>query len=85
VFAGKDLYSERLAKIHFWIYNIAIVVGTILAVIAGYLGGILFLAKNFDAIDPTIGPYMIVVTVLGWIEAAVNLLFAYNIYKTITR
>lgn len=79
----KDLFSERLARIHFWIFNVAVVAGTILGLIAGYLGGTLYLAKNFAAIDPTIGPYMMIVTIISWIEAAVNFLFAYNIYKTI--
>ncbi|MFQ6080276.1 MAG: cbb3-type cytochrome c oxidase subunit I [Candidatus Bathyarchaeia archaeon] len=85
VVVGKDLYSERLARIHFWIFNIAIVVGTILALIAGYLGGTLYLAEEFAAIEPTIGPYMMMVVIISWIEAAVNFLFAYVIYKTIRR
>lgn len=85
VIVGKDLYSERLAKAHFWIFNIAIVVGTILGLVAGYLGGTLYLAENFAAIEPTIGPYMMLLTIVSWIEAAANFPFAYNIYKTVTK
>mgnify|MGYP001137924823 CR=1 FL=1 len=30
VISGKELYSERLAKAHFWIVNLGIVIGAIL-------------------------------------------------------
>lgn len=83
VFVGKDLYSERLARVHFWVFSIALVLVTILGVTAGYLGGTLVLAKNFEAIGPTIGPLMMGVTILSFLEAAINFVFGYNIYKTL--
>lgn len=83
---GKELYSEKLAKAHFWIFNLLIIVGTVLGVVAGYLGGVLFIAKKFAEISATIGPYMMLLNINSIIEAIVpNSLFAYIIYKTITR
>lgn len=83
VLVGKDLYSVRLAKVHLWFFNVAIIVTTALSVIAGYRGGVLYHAGNYAAIDPTVGPYMIAATIFCWIEAAANFPFAYNIYRTI--
>jgi cbb3-type cytochrome oxidase subunit 1 len=86
VITGKDLYSERLAKAHFWLYAILVIIGTALGVIAGYLGGTLFIEKRLAEIGPTIGPYMILITIIAFLEAIVaNGLFAYIIYKTVRR
>ncbi len=83
---GKELHSERLARIHFWLFAPLIIITSTLGVVAGYQGGILFSAKRFTEIDATIGPYMMILNILYIIEALVPfLLFAYNIHKTITK
>jgi cytochrome c oxidase cbb3-type subunit 1 len=83
---GKELYSEKLAKVHFWVFNVLIVIGTVLGLAAGYLGGSLFIAERFAEIEATIGPYMMMISINSVVEAIVpNTLFAFIIYKTITK
>jgi hypothetical protein len=83
---GKELHSEKLARIHFWLFVPLIIITSTLGVVAGYQGGILFSAKRFTEIDATIGPYMMMLTPLYIIEAFVPIgIFAYNIHKTITK
>jgi cytochrome c oxidase cbb3-type subunit 1 len=83
---GKELYSEKLARIHFWLFVLLIIITSTLGTVAGYQGGMLFSAKRFTEIEATMGPYMIMLNVLYIIEALVPVsLFAYNIRKTITR
>ncbi len=85
VITGNELFSERLAKIHFWIFIPLILITSILGVVAGYQGGVLYAAERFGEISATIGPYMMVLNILYVIEATVPQgLFAYNIYRTIT-
>lgn len=86
VITGKELYSEKAAKAQFWIFTLLIIIGTILGVLAGYQGGVLFIAERFGEINATIGPYMMLFNIISIIEAIVpQSIFAYNIYKTITR
>lgn len=67
-FRGRQLYSERLATLHFWLMNIGLLGFSIFLSLYVYLGG--------DTLRT-------VVAVFGAIEAVSLYLFAYNMFRTL--
>ena len=83
-----NLYSERLARIHFWITNVVVPIGILIQTYASFaidslLAGGLSEGEVFG--HPTIAPLFFTYMALFIIGFAAQIVFVYNIYKTIRK
>lgn len=83
---NRQLHSERLGQIHFWLTNVTFL---LLFLLEGYL--VFAIDPLFAAglplpeIFARVMPLPIVVDIVGWAGWAVQLLFAYNMARTFTK
>jgi cytochrome c oxidase cbb3-type subunit 1 len=81
---NKRLFSERLGNVHFWLTNIFLILYFITGIVMVFSLEPLLLAKiAFPEAMRKIMPLPIILDLVGWIGWAVQLLFAYNIARTL--
>lgn len=82
---NKQLFSERLGIIHFWLTTILTAIVLILQMAWTFMiDAPIAAGKSIpDAIIQTM-PLPIILDILTWVVWAVQLLFAYNIARTLT-
>ncbi len=78
----REVYSERLVKVHFWSHNFGLCLMVVGFFVAGLLGGQLFWEGTPELIPHAKGPWMGLVGMGGSLVLAANAVFGYNIYKT---
>lgn len=83
---NEKLFSERLGNIHFWVTNIAMVIGLVLWNVLAYTIDP-FLAANQPVPQAMAHamPLPLLVDLTNYVGWAAQLLFAYNIARTFAR
>ncbi len=83
--SGKQLHSMKLGSIHFWLSNILLPIAIILEVAVSVVYQDLINAPNFSvsSLPPFFLGLFVFVLIVFFIAIAAQVIFAYNIYRTI--
>ena len=79
----RDIYSVPLVKWHFWIHNIGLIGMVVFFSKAGFEGTTLLLLGDVDQVEAVMKPSLAIVGISGSLVLLANLIFAWNIYKTV--
>ena len=80
---GKNLYSEKLGYMGFWLLNIGIIAEFIALMIGGYVQAYSFLAGDFTRAPISAVPYTMLTIIFAFVIMIGIYMSVYNIYKTI--
>ena len=83
--AERKLHSERLGTVHFWVTNAVVPIGVVLLAYAGFLiGSLLEAGVPEEAVmgHPSLAPFLLTFVVLAIVGIAGQIIFAYNMYRT---
>lgn len=79
---GRDIYSMRLVKVHFWMHNFGLIGMVLLFTAAGVVGGNASLSATPDEIEKLIHPLLASMGLFGSLVLLANIIWAYNLFRT---
>jgi cytochrome c oxidase cbb3-type subunit 1 len=82
----EEVYSLKLASIHFWVTNVTIPIGIVVVTYVSFVVDSLVNSGVSEATvmgTPTVTPILTAFLVLVAIGLAAQLAFVYNVYKTL--
>lgn len=75
---GRQIYSVRLVKIHFWMHNFGLIGMVTFFMVAGLVGGL----TVGEETEKLVSHLMAFVGIFGTLVLAANIIWGYNLYKT---
>ncbi|MDX8379414.1 MAG: cbb3-type cytochrome c oxidase subunit I [Gallionella sp.] len=75
---GRQIYSVRLVKIHFWMHNFGLIGMVTFFLVAGLVGGLTVGVET----EKLVNHLMAFVGIFGTLVLTANIIWGYNLYKT---
>ncbi len=78
--SGRQIYSVKLVKVHFWMHNFGLIGMVVFFLAAGLIGGL----DTSEDVEKVVSHLLAFVGIFGTLVLSANIIWGYNLYKTAT-